>query len=213
MNKPLQIGITGGIGSGKSIVCKVFATLGIPIYDADSRAKWLMNHSFPLKTRLIEAFGEDCYTKTGELNRSFIASQVFNDSGKVTILNSLVHPAVGLDYLQWLDNQVNNINNSNYHKNYVLREAALMIESGSHKNLDELITISCPLEIRIQRIKQRDPQRSEIEIRAIIDKQLPEAEKIRLSDHVIYNDDEQLVIPQILKIDTYLQQKSLHRNE
>jgi dephospho-CoA kinase len=191
-SKTLQIGITGGIGSGKSTIARVFSVLGVPVYDADSRAKYLMAHQESLKNDIKEAFGKDAYLEDGSLNRAYLAAQVFNDEQKVKKINALVHPQVAQDYLQWLEQHQDTP--------YVLREAALMIESGSHKFLDKLITVFAPEDIRIKRVKARDPQRSEQEIKAIMSKQLPEEEKLRLADYVIHNDDSQAVIPQILAL-------------
>ncbi|GAB4126777.1 MAG: dephospho-CoA kinase [Raineya sp.] len=189
--KPLEVGITGGIGSGKSTVSHIFSILGIPIYDADSRAKYLMAHKDDLKRAIQQAFGAEAYMENGELNRGYLASQVFSDAEKVKIINSLVHPEVAKDYLHWLAQQ---------QSPYIVREAALMIESGSYKLLDVLITVFAPENLRIERIKKRDPQRSETEIRAIISKQTPEEEKLRLADFVIYNDEKQALIPQVLAL-------------
>lgn len=194
------IGITGGIGAGKSTVCKIFEVLDIPIYEADSRAKWLMNNLEELKAQIIKNFGADSYTKEGFLNRAYLASKVFNDGDKVKLLNSLVHPKVGEDFANWT------IKNQNYP--YLLNEAALMFESGRFKFLDKIITVFAPENIRIQRIKKRDPQRSEEEIKAIIQKQMPEKEKLERADFVIYNDDKQMLIPQVLELDKVLQELS-----
>ena len=190
-SKPLEIGITGGIGSGKSTVSHIFSILGIPIYDADSRAKYLMAHHEDLKQAIQKAFGKEAYLENGELNRGFLAAQVFNDGEKVKTINALVHPAVAKDYLQWLAKQ---------QSPYIVREAALMIESGSHKLLDILITVFAPESLRIERIRKRDPQRSEAEIRAIISKQIAEEEKLQLADFIIYNDEEHPLIPQVLAL-------------
>jgi dephospho-CoA kinase len=189
---PLQIGITGGIGSGKSTVCKVFELLNIPIYEADSRARWLMNHHPELKQQIKVTFGQAAYTVDNQLDRAYLASQVFTDGDKVKVLNSLVHPKVGEDYLTWVADHAASP--------YLLNEAALMIESGRYKTLDKLITVFAPLDIRIDRVQKRDPQRSKEEIEAIIQKQITEEEKIALADYVIYNDNQQLVIPQVLAI-------------
>jgi dephospho-CoA kinase len=191
IHKPLEVGITGGIGSGKSTVSHIFSILGVPIYDADSRAKYIMAHNEDLKKAIRQAFGEEAYYENGELNRSFLASQVFNDSEKVKIINGLVHPAVAKDYVRWLSEQKSP---------YIIREAALMIESGSHKLLDKLITVFAPENLRIERVKKRDPQRSEAEIRAIIAKQISEEEKLKLADFIIYNDEHHPLIPQVLTL-------------
>src|SRR5690242_4091 len=117
-NSPLQIGVTGGIGSGKSMACKIFHTLGVPVYDADFRARWIMNHNSLLRNDIITAFGTSAYTSVGELNRPYLAAQVFNNNDKVALLNSLVHPRVGEDYATWVE--------ENKHHSYIIKEAALM---------------------------------------------------------------------------------------
>lgn len=189
--KPLEIGITGGIGSGKSTVSRIFSILGIPIYDADSRAKYLMTHQEDLKNAIRQTFGKEAYQENGELNRAFLASQVFNDNEKVKIINGLVHPEVAKDYQSWLSQQKSV---------YVVREAALMIESGAYKQLDKLITVFAPEELRIRRVQARDPQRSQAEIKAIMAKQIAEEEKLRLADFVIYNDEQHALLPQVLAL-------------
>jgi dephospho-CoA kinase len=190
--KPLLIGITGGIGSGKSLVCKLFSLLGVPIYEADSRAKWLMVNDLALREAIKTQFGKESYLLDNQLNRQYLASQVFNDGDKVKIMNSLVHPRVGEDYQAWVL--------ANQNQAYLLNEAALMFESGRYLSMNQIITVFAPLELRIQRITQRDPQRTPDEIRAIIQKQMPEDEKIARADYVIYNDEKQLLIPQVLAL-------------
>ncbi len=190
----LQIGITGGIGSGKSVICHIFASLGAPIYDADVRAKAIMNENEVLKTEIIANFGEETYVK-GVLNRSYLAGKVFSDTNAVKKLNSLVHPKVAEDYIFWAQKQFS------LNMPYVVREAALMIESNSHKQLDRLITVFAPENLRIQRVQKRDKQRTEAEIRAIISKQISEEEKMKLANYVIFNDDKTPVLPQILELD------------
>ncbi len=192
MNNPLLIGITGGIGSGKSTICKIFRTLHVPVYEADSRAKWVMSEDPVLKAQIKAEFGEESYTEAGELNRAYLASKVFNDGDQVKILNSLVHPRVGQDFFMWIQ--------EHREQAYLLNEAALMFESGRFQSLDKVITVFAPTELRVQRVAQRDSQRTEAEIKAIIQKQMPEEEKIAKADYVIYNDGKQLVIPQVLKL-------------
>ncbi|MCS6820278.1 MAG: dephospho-CoA kinase [Microscillaceae bacterium] len=187
-----QIGITGGIGSGKSLICKIFQTLGAPIYEADSRAKWLMVNYLPLKEQIIQHFGKEAYLPNGELNRNFLAKEVFNDSAKTQLINHLVHPCVGEDYQRWV--------RENSHFPYVLNEAALLFEAGRDKVLDKIITVFAPKALRIKRIQQRDKHRSLQEIEAIMDKQISEEEKIKRADFVIYNDDVQPVLPQVLHL-------------
>lgn len=187
----IKIGITGGIGTGKSTVCLIFRQLGIPIYDADQRAKWLMTNNKLLKEEIIEHFGNESYLPNGELNRGYLANQVFQDQQKVALLNALVHPKVGQDMKNWANQQK---------KNYVLKEAALMIESGSYKELDKIILVDAPLDIRLKRIQKRDPQRTEQEILGIIAKQMPEEEKRKVADFIVLNDQTQLLIPQVLNL-------------
>jgi dephospho-CoA kinase len=189
--KPIKVGITGGIGSGKSTVAKIFSILGIPIYSADDRAKWLMIEDSVLKEKIISAFGKESYSESGQLNRTFLAKTVFSDPEKVKQINRLVHPAVRDDFNSWVNAQSSP---------YVLKEAALIFESGGQNLLDYVINISAPLRIRVSRVMMRDPDRSEGQINKIIDQQLPDEEKNELSDFVIKNVDNKLLIPQVLKI-------------
>ncbi|SFU03030.1 dephospho-CoA kinase [Algoriphagus locisalis] len=188
---PILVGITGGIGSGKSTVAKIFSILGIPIYSADDRAKWLMGNDKQLKTEIRDAFGEEAYDVEGKLNRGFLAQTVFSDPEKVKKINSLVHPAVGKDFMNWAAEQ---------NTPYVLKEAALIFESGGNKTLDHVINVSSPLKVRISRTLMRDPHRSEEQVNQIINQQLPDEQKNELADFVIKNTDNKLLIPQVLKI-------------
>jgi len=193
MNTPLQIGITGGIGCGKSIVSRIFSTLGIPLYDADTRARVLMHTDPTLRQQISETFGAEAYLPDGSLNRTYIASRVFSDEAQVKVLNSLVHPRVKEDYQQWRQQ----------HRQvpYTLREAALLFEAQAYRDLDAVIVVTAPLELRIRRVVQRDPHRTEADTLAIIARQMPEEEKIRRADYLIRNDETQLVIPQVLALD------------
>jgi dephospho-CoA kinase len=188
---PLLIGITGGIGAGKSTVAKVFSLLSIPIYSADDRAKWLMAHNEELKAEIIKAFGEQAYTYSSTVNRSFLAEKVFSDKESTEIINSLVHPAVRKDFEVWAEVQ---------ESPYVLKEAALLFETGSYQHLDKTINVSCPLKIRIARVLMRDPQRTPEQVNEIINRQLPDVEKNRLADFVIKNTENKMIIPQVLEI-------------
>ncbi|MEQ8555960.1 MAG: dephospho-CoA kinase [Cyclobacteriaceae bacterium] len=185
-----KIGITGGIGAGKSIISRIFKLLGIPVYDADTRAKWLMKHDQELKKGIIRLFGNEAYTQEG-LNRTFIAGQTFRDQAKLDQLNGLVHPAVGNDYVKWEMEQ---------ESPYTLKEAALLFEAGSYKDLDLIIVVSAPEELRIERVLKRDTHRSRKDIEAIISKQWPQEKKESKADFVIYNNGKSLVIPQVLSI-------------
>ncbi|GAB2477727.1 dephospho-CoA kinase [Algoriphagus taiwanensis] len=187
----LKVGITGGIGSGKSTVCRIFHLLGIPVYSADDRAKWLMEHDYVLQSKIREEFGQQAYTQEGGLNRKYLAEQVFSDPEKVKKINSLVHPAVGLDFENWAKEQ---------QTPYVLKEAALLFETGSASQLDKLINVSSPLKVRVARVLMRDPHRSEAQINSIIDQQMPDEKKNELADFVIKNAENKLLIPQVLEI-------------
>lgn len=183
------IGLTGGIGSGKSTVAKVFETLGIPVYYADDAAKRLMNTNEKLKQEIIKHFGIESY-KDGTLNRPYIASLVFTNKEKLRLLNSLVHPVTIEDSQKWVLQQISP---------FVIREAALLFESGANKGLDFVIGVSAPLPLRIQRVIQRDSLSKE-EIEQRISRQMDEEEKLKKCDFLILNDEKQLVIPQVLDI-------------
>lgn len=191
MHKPLQIGITGGIGSGKTLVTKIFACLGIPVYDADSHAKELMTTDGILISQIKKEFGDLSYLSDGTLNRKYLGEVVFNQQEKLDILNGLVHPRVRHDFAQWTDRYKD--------KPYVIREAALLFETGVYRLLDRTIVVYAPEDVRVRRVMKRD-HRHEAQVRAIIQKQLSEEEKKALADDIIYNDDSILVIPQVLAL-------------
>ena len=195
MSNTKLIGITGGIGSGKTTVTHVFKLLGIPVYYADDRAKYLMANDPQLKAQIIEAFGPASYDG-GQLNRAHLA-QAFKDSSAIETLNSLVHPRVGADFLNWVA--------ENDEAPYVLKEAALIFEgSRNNKALEKVITVFTPLEERIRRVLARDPHRNRNDVEAIISKQMPEDEKLKLADYVIQNDGSASVIEQVMSIDKAL---------
>jgi dephospho-CoA kinase len=187
----LKVGITGGIGSGKTTVCKIFETLGIPIYYADDRAKFLMNTEEYLVTEITKLFGEQAYLLKGELNRPHIASIAFSDKNVLQKLNALVHPIVHQDSEKWFLEQQN--------VPYVLKEAALYFETGGYKMLDKMITVFAPKEMRIERVMKRD-NRTAVEVEARINNQMPDSEKVKLADFVIYNDGSQSLIQQIYAV-------------
>lgn len=191
MKLPLQIGITGGIGAGKSLVSRIFGCLGVPVYDADARAKVIMTTD-PILVELIKSeFGASAYHADGTLDRTFLGKATFGDRKRLDKLNSLVHPRVAADYKLWTEDQ---------NHPYVLREAALLYEVGTYTSVDKMILVTAPVELRIQRVLQRDPNRNEQEVQAIIGSQWPEEEKVKRADHIIHNDEKQLVIPQVLAL-------------
>ena len=189
-NYPLQIGVTGGIGSGKSVVCKLFYCLEIPVYDADTRAKWLTNNDSEIRRKIVTLLGEQAYNQ-GVYNRSFVASQVFNNPELLTSLNSIVHPAVLRDTEHWV-NQHNDFP-------YVIKEAAIMNRAGQGNDLDYVVVVEAPVPLRIQRVLERD-KRSEEEIKAIIARQILDSDRSALADFTINNDETSALIPQILAL-------------
>ncbi|MBX2961485.1 MAG: dephospho-CoA kinase [Cyclobacteriaceae bacterium] len=188
----LQIGITGGIGSGKSLVSKIFHSLGIAVYDSDSRAKSLMTTDGILVSHIKKEFGLLSYHEDGGLNRNYLAETVFNDPEKLNVLNKLVHPRVGEDYKHWLSEHEEDF--------YVLKEAALLFEAGSYEHLDRIIVVTAPAELRIKRVLERDTHRTDADVKAIINNQWSEEEKVSRADHVVLNDETTLVIPQVLAL-------------
>jgi dephospho-CoA kinase len=189
--KPKLIGITGGIGSGKSLVCKIFATMNIPIYDADSRAKYLINNDLSLKKSIKNLLGDNAYSATGEYNRTWVASQVFNNPDLLKQLNSIVHPRVREDSQTWI------VDHSK--TPFLLYEAALMKAAGDGNMFDRVIVVNAPIDLRIKRIQARD-KRSEQEIRDIIARQISDEERSKIADFVIENDDKQSVLEQVLAL-------------
>ena len=185
----LKIGITGGIGSGKSTVANVFHVLGIPVYDADSAAKKLMNENKELQSEIIRLFGQESYSTEG-LNRTYLSSTVFNDPVKLDQLNKLVHPLTIADAEQWMQQQTTP---------YAIKEAALIFESGAQVHLDKVIGVYAPQDLRIQRAMQRDGITKE-KVLARMDRQMDEEKKMRLCDYVIVNDEEKALIPQVLAL-------------
>jgi dephospho-CoA kinase len=190
-NSPLQIGITGGIGAGKSIVCKIFACLGVPVYDADSRARWLTNNDPEIRSGIISLLGPGSYNELGLYNAGFVAPLVFKNEILLHRLNAIIHPVVGQDTLKWVTEQSGNP--------YVIKEAAIMNAAGENNALDYVVVVKSPVEIRIKRILKRD-KRSEEEIRAIIERQISDHERDEIADFVIHNDEETALIPQVLKL-------------
>lgn len=186
---PLKVGITGGIGSGKSTVANIFKTLGIPVFDADTAAKKVMNEDVALREKITELFGDEAYTNN-ELNRKFIASIVFNDAYKLEQLNAAVHPATIAAGEAWMDKQTSP---------YTLKEAAIFFESGSATGLDFIIGVFAPQHIRIQRVMQRDNISRE-EVLSRMSKQIDEFLKMKLCDFVIHNNEQSLLIPQVIKV-------------
>jgi len=185
----LRIGLTGGIGSGKSTVAKIFEVLGIPVYYADDAARVLMNTNEALKSNIKKFFGEESYSDN-KVNRKYLASQIFTDADKLELLNSLVHPVTIADAETWMLRQTTP---------YVVKEAALLFEAGSAENLDYIIGVSAPRSLRIKRVMERDKITSE-EVMKRIKRQVDDDIKMKLCDFVIQNDGNHAVIPQVLAL-------------
>lgn len=185
----LRIGITGGIGSGKTTVSHVFEVLGIPVYYADDAAKRIMNEDDILKDKIQQAFGNEIY-RDGRLDRKLLAEIVFNNPEKLSKLNAIVHPATLQDAANWMQRQTSP---------YALKEAALIFESGAQEQLDYVIGVTAPAPLRILRTMQRDNITREAVI-ARMDKQMDEVIKMKLCDFVIVNDEQQKLIPQVLQV-------------
>ena len=184
-----KIGITGGIGSGKTMVCKVFGTLQIPVYLADERAKVLMNEAGSLRERLTAQFGGDIYTGGG-LDRRRFAALLFGDEEAVRRVNAMVHPAVMADFEDWASRQ---------RAPYVLHEAAILFETGLYRQMDASILVTAPPEVRMQRVLLRDRTSREA-VQKRMQHQWDDDAKRPLADYVITNDNIQLVVPQVLQI-------------
>ncbi|HMP31611.1 MAG TPA: dephospho-CoA kinase [Saprospiraceae bacterium] len=195
----IKVGITGGIGSGKTTVCKIFETFSVPVYYADDRAKKLMTGHKELKNSIIQLLGKQAYFNNGKLNRKYIAELVFNDRSYLERLNKLVHPAVAKDGEEWFKHQ------AKIGYPYALKEAALLIESGSFKMLDKLIVVTAPIDIRIERVMQRDKVSQE-KVEARIRQQMKEEERIRYADFVIDNTNKSMLDSQVLHIHNQLMQ-------
>ncbi len=188
----LKIGITGGIGSGKTTVCKVFKTLGIPVFYADVVAKQIMVNDINIVTEIKNTFGQDCYFKNGTLNNKYLANIVFNQADKLKLLNKLVHPAVFKAFSNWLL-QIP------VATPYVLKEAALLFESASHKMCDKNILVTAPLALKLQRVTDRDKV-TEQEVIARMDKQFTDEEKLKMANFVINNNETESIILQVQQL-------------
>lgn len=183
------VGLTGGIGSGKSTVAEIFTQLGVPVYDADTKAKQLLDTDKELHQKLVQLLGDEVST-AGKINRQVMAAKIFADKSLLQKVNGLVHPAVGRHFKQWYAAQ---------NVPYVLREAAILFESGSYKDCAFVITVFAPEEVRIARVMERNGI-DEDEVKARMQHQWPEEEKLKRADFVLYNDGKQSIIKQVLRL-------------
>ncbi|MFG6687559.1 dephospho-CoA kinase [Mariniflexile sp. HNIBRBA6329] len=185
----IVVGLTGGIGSGKTTVAKQFDALGIPVYIADEEAKRLMNRSKVIKRKLIALFGEEAYLDN-QLNKPFIANIIFNDKTYLQKMNAIVHPRVAAHFKKWAAKQ---------NSPYVIKEVAILFENGGHKQCDYVITVTAPKEVRIQRLLKRDDTTEE-KVKTIMRNQWSDEEKVKLSDYVITNIELENTMNQVKKI-------------
>lgn len=188
--KPKLIGITGGIGAGKSTVSTICKHLGFKVYNSDQRAKEIVSEDSIIKKKLISFFGNNIY-KNGVLDRKFLSDKIFNDKSSLQQINSIIHPAVKKDFNSWV------INNSN--EKILFKESALLFESGAYKELDKIILIVSDKNLRVSRVLNRDQNRSKKEIESIIDKQIDEVDAIKYADIVIDNNHKKMLLPSVIK--------------
>lgn len=186
----LKIGITGGIGSGKSTVARVFHTLGIPVFDADNVAKEIVSKDPQVRKTLIRHFG-DMVFENGQLNKKYLSGLVFSNAEKLKLLDSIIHPATIKASEVWMKKQ--------QQSPYAIKEAALLFEANTTNNLDAVIGVYAPVEMRIGRVMRRN-RLSREEVLNRIGKQMNEDEKMNLCDYVVYNDEKQAVLPQVLEL-------------
>lgn len=198
----LKVGITGGIGSGKSTVCEVFEILGIPVYYADTEAKLMYTNNSDLKSEIITLFGEQIYPN-GTFNRKSLSQIVFNNPDKLSQLNQIMHPLVATHYEEWISMQ---------DAPYTLKEAALLIESKSYLSLDYVMMVSSPDDLRIQRVVERD-QISRLEVEKRMASQLPQHEVRKHCNSELINDEKQLLIPQIIELHEKLLKLAAEKNK
>lgn len=191
----IQIGVTGGIGSGKSTVCKIFKLLKVPVFEADNEARFLQNNHPQIKEELIKLFGRDIYNTDGTLNRKKLAGYIFNDKELLLKVNEIIHPQVQKLYKQWLKNYSNS--------DYIIYEAAILFESGRNKQLDKVILVTAPIKSRIERVVARDKTEPAL-VEERIKNQLSDKDKIPMADFVIENNNKNLILPLIIEIDKNL---------
>ena len=187
----LTVGITGGIGSGKSIICEIFRLLNVPVFEADLEAKKLIHSNSVIKAGLIDLFGEAIYTSDGSVDRKELAKLIFNDENQLDKVNELVHPIVRGEFKNWLEKQS---------APYIIHEAAILFESGFYQMMDYTILVSAPEDVRIERVSKRDKITPE-QVKERIQKQWTDEQKRKLATLEIKNDNKELIIPQLIEID------------
>lgn len=184
------VGLTGGIGSGKSLICSILEKLRVPVYYADAGAKKLMNSDPDLKHQILKLFGAQAY-KCGSIDSAYLAGRLFGDAALLSAMNSLVHPLVRRDFRRWAE--------QHDELPYVVEEAAILFESGAYKEMDFTVLISAPEEVRISRVMERDGSKRE-SVQKRMEHQWSEGELRELADHVIVNDGQQMLLPQVINM-------------
>jgi len=197
-----KVGVTGGIGSGKSIICNIFHHLGIPVYQADIEARRLMGENENIRTGLLRYFGGEVFLDD-QLNRKYLADRIFSDPDARTFINSLVHPVVRADFASWVQTRVGT--------SYVIEEAALLFETGAWKEFDFNILIDATVETRIERIIRRDGI-SRADVLSRMASQMDPVKGRELADIIIHNDINDFVIPQVLKVDKIIRELVLKKS-
>ena len=191
----LRVGLTGGIGSGKSTVAGVFEVLGVPVYYADRAGRMLVDNDPGIRTEIIKHFGKESY-KDGRLDRQYISTIVFGDEKKRELLNEITHPVIISDAAKWMKKQ---------NAAYIIKEAALIFESGSEKDLDYVIGVKSPRGLRIKRVMERDST-SKAEVIKKMESQMDEDVKMKKCDFLLINDEQQLLVPQVMALHQQLLQ-------
>jgi dephospho-CoA kinase len=187
----IKVGLTGGIGSGKSLVARIFNKFGVPVYDSDSATKQLYFSNQKLKSELVKSFGPQTYFENGQLNRKYLGELIFSDKSKLELINKIVHPFVKLDFEEWLL--------KNYQTKYIIKEAAILIESGAYKQVDKIIVVNAPFDLRIKRVIERDKTTKE-EVIKRMSNQLPIKKLLPFADFIVENNEENLLLPQLINI-------------
>ncbi len=190
-NSPKQIAITGGIGSGKTYICSIFETLGVPVYYSDTKAKNLVNQSNELKNKIQSLLGSESYLN-GAYNTKFVALKVFENKDLLQKLNAIIHPAVALDYKAWLEGNKKHF--------YLLKESALIFELSMEAHFHKTILVTADQSLRVERVLKRDSWRSQEEVEAIFNKQWSDADKVALANFTISTNESELLLPHIIKI-------------
>ncbi len=185
-----RIGLTGGIGSGKTTVARIFKLLDIPVYNSDEQARILTDSDPDIKTAILNQFGAEVFSPEGKLNRAALANIVFHNPDALQLLNAIIHPAVAHDFEKWCSQQ---------NAAFIIKEAAIIFEHQLEKHLDGVIVVEAPDDLRIKRVMKRN-YTTEVEVRARMQQQFPQENLVRMADWVIHNDEKQLLIPQVLHI-------------